>query len=81
MNEKRMEQREKTFDIVVVGGGPAGLSAAYMAARSGAKVVLFEKDQAIAHNIRTSGVTWVSEMERLGIPSELYNTVQNFRFL
>jgi digeranylgeranylglycerophospholipid reductase len=81
MNEKRMEQREKTFDIVVVGGGPAGLSAAYMAARSGAKVVLFEKDQAIAHNIRTSGVTWVSEMERLGIPSELYNTVQNFRFI
>ncbi|MDQ3847707.1 MAG: NAD(P)/FAD-dependent oxidoreductase [Thermoproteota archaeon] len=76
-----MEQREEIFDIVVVGGGPAGLSAAYMAAKSGAKVVLFEKDQAIAHNIRTSGVTWVSEMERLGIPSELYNSVQNFRFI
>ncbi len=76
-----MEQREEIFDIAVVGGGPAGLSAAYMAAKSGAKVVLFEKDQAIAHNIRTSGVTWVSEMERLGIPSKLYNSVQNFRFI
>ncbi len=76
-----MGQREETFDVVVVGGGPAGLSAAYMAAKGGARVVLFEKDQAIAHNIRTSGVTWVSEMERLGIPSNLYNSVQNFRFI
>jgi digeranylgeranylglycerophospholipid reductase len=74
------EQEEK-FDIAVVGGGPAGLSAAYSAAKRGAKVVLFEKDQSIAHNIRTSGVTWISEMERLGIPSKFYNPIQNYRFV
>ncbi len=76
-----MEGKEEKFDIAVVGGGPAGLSAAYAAAKSGAKVVLFEKDQSIAHNIRTSGVTWISEMERLGIPSKFYNPIQNYRFV
>ena len=76
-----MEEKEEKFDIAVVGGGPAGLSAAYSAAKEGAKVVLFEKDQSIAHCIRTSGVTWISEMERLGIPSKFYNPIQNYRFV
>jgi digeranylgeranylglycerophospholipid reductase len=76
-----MEDKEERFDIAVVGGGPAGLSAAYTAAMAGAKVILFEKDQSIAHNIRTSGVTWISEMERLGMPSKFYNPIQNYRFV
>ncbi|MDP8902826.1 MAG: NAD(P)/FAD-dependent oxidoreductase, partial [Thermoproteota archaeon] len=76
-----MEGKEEKCDIAVVGGGPAGLSAAYSAAKEGAKVVLFEKDQSIAHCIRTSGVTWISEMERLGIPSKFYNPIQNYRFV
>ena len=72
---------EEKCDIVVVGGGPAGLSAAFAAASEGAKVILFEKDEAIAHSVRTSGVTWISEMERLGIPREYYNPIQNYRFV
>jgi digeranylgeranylglycerophospholipid reductase len=68
-------------DIAVVGGGPAGLSAAYSAAKSGAKVILLEKDDAIAQNIRTSGVTWIREINRLGISSEYYNPISNYRFV
>jgi digeranylgeranylglycerophospholipid reductase len=68
-------------DIAVVGGGPAGLSSAYSAASEGSKVILFEKDDAIAHNIRTSGVSWIKEMEELKIPRELYNPIKNFTFI
>ena len=68
-------------DIAVVGGGPAGLSAAYTAAKSKAKVILFEKDESIAHNIRTSGVTWIEEIEKLGITSEHYNPIKNYCFI
>src|ERR671931_2110752 len=68
-------------DIAVVGGGPAGLSAAYTAARSKANVILFEKDESIAHNIRTSGVTWIEEIEKLGITSEHYNPIKNYCFI
>ncbi|HEY1248127.1 MAG TPA: FAD-dependent oxidoreductase, partial [Nitrososphaera sp.] len=37
------------YDIAIVGGGPAGLSAAYSASSAGSKVILFEKDASIAH--------------------------------
>jgi len=69
------------YDIAVVGGGPAGLSAAYSAAKSGAKVILFEKEDAIAHSIRTSGVTWIEEMQKLDIPREFYNPIKNFSII
>lgn len=66
------------YDVTVVGGGPAGLSAAQAAAKSGCKVLLFEKEDSIAQYVRTSGVTWISEMRELGIPQEYYNPVKNY---
>jgi digeranylgeranylglycerophospholipid reductase len=70
-----------TYDIAVVGGGPAGLSAAYAAAKAGGNVILLEKDESIGHSIRTSGVTWIEEIEKLGIKSEHYNPIKNYSFL
>ena len=35
--------KEKEYDIIVVGGGIAGVSAAVSAAREGAKALLIEK--------------------------------------
>lgn len=69
------------FDISVVGGGPAGLSAAYSAAKQGAKVALFEKDPSIGHNVRTSGVSWIKEMNEFGITDKYYNPIRNFSFV
>ena len=37
--------KEKNYDIIVIGGGPAGYSAAIRGAQLGAKVLLIEKDR------------------------------------
>ncbi len=69
------------YDVAVVGGGPAGLSAAYSASKEGAKVILFEKDPSFGHNVRTSGVSWIKEIEKFGISQEYYNPIKNFLFV
>lgn len=70
-----------SYDVAIVGGGPAGLSAAYSASKNGATVILFERDKSIAHNIRTSGVSWIDSMKKLEIPEKLYNPIKNYRFV
>ena len=71
---------ELNFDIVVVGGGPAGSSAAHMAAKNGCTVALIEKEKEIAETVRTSGVTWISDINEFGIPKECYNPIKKFSF-
>ncbi len=69
------------YDIAIVGGGPAGLSAAFGAAKAGGRVILLEKDDGIGQNVRTSGVTWIDEIEKLGVGNDLYNPLRNFSFI
>ena len=45
-------------DVVIVGGGPGGLSCAQLLAKSGLRTVLLEKKQGIGHKICAGGVTW-----------------------
>ena len=71
---------ELDFDVVVVGGGPAGSSAARIAAKNGCSVALIEKEKEIAETVRTSGVTWISDIEEFGIPNECYNPIKKFSF-
>ncbi|WP_420887987.1 geranylgeranyl reductase family protein [Candidatus Nitrosotenuis cloacae] len=68
------------FDIVVVGAGPAGSSAAYAAAKNGLKVALLEKEESVAQTVRTSGVTWMDSIKEFGIPRECYNPIKNYSF-
>ena len=71
---------EINYDIIIVGAGPAGLSAAWAAAKKGVSVAVLEREEAIAQSIRTSGVTWISEAKSFGIPPDYYNPIRNYSF-
>ena len=45
----------KRFDLIVVGGGAAGLMAAGVAAKSGSNVLVLEKMERVARKIRITG--------------------------
>ena len=72
---------EYHYDLVVVGGGPAGSSAAFAAAKKGIKVALLEKENSIAETVRTSGVTWIENIKEFGIPDNCFNPIKNFTFV
>lgn len=72
--------KEYDYDIVVVGAGPAGTSAAWTAAKKGLRVAVLEREEAIAQSVRTSGVTWIKEINKFGITSDFYNPIKNYSF-
>jgi len=72
--------KEFDYDIVIVGGGPAGSSAAFTAAKNGVRVAILEKEESIAQSVRTSGVTWIKDVKKFGIPSDCYNEIRKYSF-
>ena len=70
---------ELQADVLIVGGGPAGLS---VAARlpDGVSSILVHQDAEIGRPVRTSGGTWVSDMRALGVPDDLYVTMNTLEF-
>jgi len=69
------------FDVIVVGGGPAGLSAAAVSARRGAKTLVLEKSREIGYPVKTSGGSFVRDLHALGIPDNLYHPVHRIRLV
>lgn len=45
----------KTFDVIVIGGGPAGMMTAITAAMNGAQVALFEKNKRLGKKLLMTG--------------------------
>lgn len=68
-------------DVIVVGGGPAGLATAEAAARGGREVLLIEQNKEIGGPIRTSGGSFLPELRELGIPERLLHPVRRCRFV
>jgi digeranylgeranylglycerophospholipid reductase len=68
-------------DVVVAGGGPAGLSAARTAAEAGARVLLVERESAFGIPTRTSGGSFIAELRALGVDPDLYTPITEVRFL
>jgi digeranylgeranylglycerophospholipid reductase len=68
-------------DVLIVGGGPAGLAAAEAAAKEGVKTLVLERQHEIGYPIHTSGGSWVSDMQGLHIPQTLYHPINTVVFV
>ncbi|MCY4335020.1 MAG: NAD(P)/FAD-dependent oxidoreductase [Litoreibacter sp.] len=60
-------------DVLIVGGGPAGL--AVSETLKGLDSILVHQDREIGKPVRTSGGSWRRDMQRLGIPEEMYQRI------
>ena len=74
-------QADDSADVVVVGGGPAGLATATEAARGGLHVVVCERSHAIGEPVRTSGGSFIKPLQRLGVPSKCWHPVHRIRVI
>lgn len=70
---------QNRYDVVIVGGGPAGLTAARVLGEAGATVLVIEKDRQIAEQVRTSGGTWIRDMAEHGIPASMCHSFRRIR--
>jgi digeranylgeranylglycerophospholipid reductase len=68
-------------DVLIVGGGPAGLAAAEAAAKLNVRVVVLERQNEIGYPVHTSGGSWISDMKALGISENLYHPINKVVFV
>jgi digeranylgeranylglycerophospholipid reductase len=68
-------------DVLIVGGGPAGLAAAESAAKRGVRTIVLERQNEIGYPVHTSGGSWVSDMRVLSIPEHLYHPITRVIFV
>ena len=67
----------KKFDVVIVGGGPAGGQCARILARSGRKVLLIERFKDFTKNSFSSAGTPLETLEKFDLPEEVVGSFWN----
>jgi digeranylgeranylglycerophospholipid reductase len=72
-------QESVQTDILIVGGGPAGLLAGAAAASAGVNTLLIESEQKIGDPVHTSGATAVKTMLDFNIPRQYYHPINRWR--
>ncbi|MBN2600494.1 MAG: NAD(P)/FAD-dependent oxidoreductase [Candidatus Marinimicrobia bacterium] len=69
------------YDIIVIGGGPAGIMAAGQAALRGKKVLLFEKMERLGRKLRITGKGRCNLTNEASIDEFIHHFGKNGRFL
>ena len=70
-----------TYDVIVIGGGPAGMFAAITAARQGRKVLLLERNDRLGKKLLITGKGRCNVTNGCDVPEVLQNIPRNGRFL
>ena len=70
-----------SYDLIVIGGGPAGMFAAITAARNGKKVLLLEKNDRLGKKLLITGKGRCNVTNDCTAQDVLQNTPRNGRFL
>lgn len=72
---------EQKFDVVVIGGGPAGMFAAITAGQRGKKVLLLERNDRLGRKLRITGKGRCNVTNDSSANDVLQNIPRNSRFL
>ena len=75
------ENRDRTSDLVVIGGGPAGMMCACQAARRGLSVILLEPNQKLGRKLRITGKGRCNVTNHCDIRQFMENIPGDGRFL
>lgn len=70
----------ETYDVIVAGGGPAGLAIAEPLAKRGLSVLVCERNREIGVPVRTSGGSWPDDLRALGLPDHLWHPISRLSF-
>jgi len=74
-------KNEKKYDVIVIGGGPAGMFAAICAAKHGAKVLLLEGNSRLGKKLLITGKGRCNVTNNCSVEEVLQNVPRNGRFL